>query len=423
MTFFSDLLVASNLTEVRNLVLGYASSAGLAITNWAVGGVGQQTFEAVAAGVQAFSSVVAQVTRGFASLDTSTDPGDYDAYDSTNQSKSPDVGFLSSFGHNTFGTERAEMTFASGTFTLTNAGSVARTFSPGGLSFQRSTASSDGSYPTYYNVEDATVYTNPDGSVSVAAGASVSFPIQAYEAGTKSNAPSSTITLTSSLLGCSGTNPDPVLGTDREDADVYRERCRQASARLSFGGPEDAITYLAAKNLDGTPLTNSLGNIVNINRAQVIGSAGTGIVTAYYAAPSGEPVEDDVIAANNNIMTNAYAVPDAITFVGEAATEQSLSVQGTARVRASSGVSTATLAALAAAAVEEYAASIPIGGVDRVAGAGVLYTRDLEDAVRRAVPSLYAVQVTSPSGASTAVSAGQVVVISSTSSDWTVTAV
>jgi hypothetical protein len=428
MSIFERLVAPSTLDSVRNTVLGYAQAARLKVTDWIVGGTSQQIFESVATALQSFTQIVPQVTRGFASLDTSTDPGDADPYDPANASAAPAEGYLSALGAGTFGTARAGQTFATGFakgfVTLTNGGLSARTFSPGGLIFTRSTASPDGSHPTYRNVADAVlsaIYTNADGSCTLSAGASLTLPVEAIEAGTASNAPESTLSLTTSLLGCSATNATPVLGSDREDAATYRARCRQAAARLSFGGPSDAVEYFAAKNPDGTPLLNGSGAQVAINRAQVLGDSATGIVQSYYASPSGPASSADVTAANDNITKNAYLEADAMTYLGNAATAQMLVVAGTARVRAGAGVSAPTLAAQCAAAAVAYAASVPIGGYDQTAGSGFVYARDVEAAVRAAVPSLYAVQVSV--AASTAIAVGHVLSTTSGQSDWAITVV
>lgn len=431
MSFFDDVIANTTLTAVRTTVIGYAQAAELTITEWIVGGPGQQIFEAVTGALYSFVRDVAKITRGVVSLDTSTDPGDPDAYDPTNEGQPAAPGFLSNFGKNTCGTTRAEETFASGFATLTNSGAGAqvRRFGPQALVFTWTANTPPSPAPTYRNTSDTTIYTNPDGTVTLAVGATLTIPVVAEERGTRSNTPSSSLSLTTTLVGCTASNGAAILAVNREDAEVYRGRCRQAAARLSFAGPADAIAYLAAKTLDGEPLTNELGNVTNINRAQVTNDSATGIVNAYYASPSGPATDEDVTAANDNIELNAYAVTDVATFTGAKALGVPITMAGSARVRAGAGVSVlAVRSAIVGFGDVEGALptafeSFPIGGKDQVAGAGVIYTVDLQAIVAGAFPGLYDVVVSTPAGASTAILAGGVPTLVTSLVSWSITVV
>lgn len=426
MSFFDEALTGETLEAIKAKVIAYAAGAELAITDWISGGTGEQLFQAFSLSLHSATQVVARVTRGFASLDTSTDPGDVDDFDAGNEDLEAASGFLSAYGANTYGTPRGGATFASGFYTFTNAGPGARTFAPDTLTFTW-TVSPPGDglpAPTYRNGADDTIYTNPDGTVTVAAGTSLEIPIVAEEIGSRSSAPASAITLTTTLTGVTGTNADAVTGTDREDATVYRARCRQAPARVSLGGPADAYAYLAAKNLDGTPLLNASGNATGITRVQVSQDSATGVVNVAYGSADGEPIGEDVTAANTNIEAEAFAVPDAITFTGAAATEVSIHVVGSGKIRARAGVTEAAVKAAIVAALEDAFAEFPIGGVDQDgAGAGVIYTTDLQAVAARAYPGLYDVLVTTPAGATTALTFGQVATPNTVAGDWTVTIV
>lgn len=431
MTVFSDSLISETLSSVRAKLISAAQGAGLTVTDWVVGALSQQMLESHAQAAFTFVGSVARIVRGFAGLDYATDPGDPDAYAPSNADLAPSAGFLSNMGLNTFFTERAGATFAGGFVTFTNAGIAARTFGPGALVFTW-TVGPPSPAPTYRNAGDPSIYTNADGTVTVNAGSSLSIPVSAEEIGTRSNAPASSLSLTTSLVGCSATNPLAVLGTDREDAAVYRGRCRKAPARLSLAGPSAAYEYLSAKNLDGTPLYNGVdgsghldgtGDPVNIDRVQVTQDSATGIVNAYYASPEGAAIADDVTAANLNIEAEAFAVPDAITFTGIAATETLVPVIGTGKIAAGPGVSAALVKDAIVAAQEAYFASFPLGGLDQVAGAGVLYTEDLRGVARAAFPGLYAVDVSTPAGATTAIALGHVATTDTDAADWTITVV
>lgn len=421
MSLVDDLFVTETLTAVRDKVLGFAAGAGLTITDWIVGDPGQQLLETVTQALQSFTQITTGITRGFVSLDTSTDPGDPDPWDPENENLTPAQGYLTAFGLNTFFTTRQEASFATGAVTFTNAGAIARTFLPGGLVFTWSVSPPTGNPPTYRNAADPAIYTNPDGSVTVAAGAHIDLPIVAEEIGSRSSAPPSRITLTTSLVGCSATNAAAVTGTDREDAEVYRGKCRQAPARVSLGGPVAIYEYLATKNLDGTPLLNASNNTVGITKVSASNDSATGIVDVYYAANAAAPLAEDVTAANNNIEAEAFACPDSITFTGAAATVTTVTVAGTGKLTPGPGRTTTAAKQAIVDALAAYAIPFPIGGKDQVAGAGVVYKVDLQAVAAAAYPGLYDVLVTTPAGATSAIAAGHVMAISTSTVSWTIT--
>lgn len=425
MSFFDDMIAASSIDEARAIIVGYAQAALLPVTSWIVGSVGQQMLEVATSLTYAAEQARGRIVRGFASLDTSTDPGDVDLYNPSNVDLEPAPGFLSFFGQNTFGTVRVEETFASGYVTFTNAGVTARTFKPYALVFTWTANTPPSPAPTYRNSADNTIYTNPDGSVTVAAGDELTIPVVAEERGTGSNTPAASLSLTTTLIGCTATNGSAVLAVDREAADTYRARCRQAPARVSLAGPDAAYQYLAVTNLDGTPLVNESENPVNINRVWVSQDSATGIVDVYYASPAGVAASEDVTAANDNIEAHAFAVPDAITFTGASATATLINATGTAKIKNRAGLPTnEEIRQIIANAVKDAFKTFPIGGVDQdVDGNGVIYKVDLQAIAAAAFPGLYNVVITSPIGASTAIAAGHVATENQEADDWVLTIV
>lgn len=425
MSLYEDLIQNETITAVRTKVIGYAQAAGLAITSWISGSVGEQLLQTVSTVTYATTAVFAKAIRGFTSLDLSVDPGDADPYDATNVQQTAAPGMLSAFGENTFGTTRGEATLGTGSVLFDNsAGLVARTFAPYALTFTWTVDLGGGipsPPPTYRNAEDATIYVNFDGTVTVPAGGTLLIPVVAEEVGTRSNAGIGALSLTTTLLGVVASNTTPIVGTDREDADTYRERCRQAGSRLSFAGPADAYAYFAAKDLDGEPILNSLGGEVAITRAQVTEESDTGIVNAWFADEDGAPIAEDVTAANANIELNAFVVPDAITYTGQAAVEVVVPVSGTAKMKAVPGIDPAVVKQAILDKLAETFADYPIGGRDQVAGAGFLYKADLQGAVATAYPGLYSATVTTPAASATALAAGRVAKLSSVLADWTIT--
>jgi hypothetical protein len=417
MSIFSDLIANETLSAVRVKIIGYAQAADIQITNWIEGSVGEQTIETFTQASYATALIISSAIRGFASLDTSTDPGDPDAYNDTNEDLDDEPGLLSAHGENTFGTPRIEATFATGFVTFDNtAGTVARVLAPEALTFTWTGGSPPSPAPTYRNSPDAAIYTEPGDVVTVAAGATLVIPVEAEEIGTRSNAPSTTLSLTTTLAGATATNAAPLAGTDRESAVDYRARCREAPARVSLGGPAAAYSYLAKTQLNGDPLTNASGNAVNINRTQVTQDSATGIVDAFFAAPSGVPTGEDVTAANANIESEAFAVPDAITYTGAAAVAVPITVVGTFKL--STGITADAKQAIVDALTEAFKV-IPIGGLDQVLGAGVVYTEDIQRDAANSYTGLYNVLVTTPAGATTALALGEVATLTTTVGDWT----
>jgi len=433
MASFLDLIAVPTATAIRDTVRGFAVSAGLKINNWRSGGIGQQMLEWQVAATDAATRMINRAVRGYASLDTSVDPGDVDAYDANNETLEPAPGFLSSFGANTFDTTRIEQTFASGSVVFTNNGVVARTFLPYGLTFTWTVSPPSGRPPpTYRNVEDATVYTDPGGTVTVPVGGTVTLPVQCDFAGSLGSCPSDALTLTTTMIGCTASNTDPVVGNDRESVELYRERCRKSSARLSLGGPAAIYEYLANTNLDGSPLYNAAAvpAPVGITRTQVSTDSTTGIVTVYYATASGAPIAADVTAANLNIEQNSAAVGDCVTFTGIGAAEATVDVAGTVKIKNASGLDVSAIKSAIVLSLANLFQTIPISGHDPnsvpsipgLPGFGVLYLNDIEAAVKNSYPGLYAVTTSAPT-ANLLVPNGVVMVLNSTVSDWIITVV
>ncbi|MEI8257734.1 MAG: baseplate J/gp47 family protein [Deltaproteobacteria bacterium] len=432
MSAWDDAITPKTESGIRSTLIGYAQAAGLQVSAWVNGDVGQQILETMVTGTYAFAAVITSIVRGWISLDTSTDPGDVDTADASNVTLAPSSGFLSNLGSNVFGTTRTAEGFASGLVTFTNAGPGSRDIAPETLTFTYTGGSPPSPAPTYRNSADASIYVNLDGTVTVGVGASVSLPIAAEEIGTASNAPPAVVTLTTVLSGCTATNAAAILGNEREDADTYRARCRLAPSRTSLGGPGNAIAYLASKQADGTALINGVGGTVDITRVYVTADSSIGSVDAWYASPTGPASADDVIAANLNISGTTYGVADCITFGpgatgGIAAVATSIHVAGSVSVRARAGVTSAALQTAVKAAIVsalgDWFKTIEIGGFDRVLGAGVVYTADLQSIARGAYPGLYDVDVTTPGATTTAITLGHVATLNSVAADWTVAVV
>ena len=451
MTSPTILYVAETADSVRAKIVGYAQTANLLITNWIAGAVGQQVLETVAQTLAGELAIVAQAIRGAASLDTSTDPGDVDPYDPANASLAPSPGFLSNKGRADYGTERIGETYATGTINFANglvpnSGAVNQTIAPGALTFQSTVPNDAGVYPTYRNSNTA--------PISVGVGVTVSVPVEAEQPGIAYNAASANIVtiLVNTLPGVTVTNPSPILGTDRQPADAYREACREAASLTSPNGPSDSYRYLATTGRDDGTFGNSLtGNSLGITKIYVSQDNSSGIVSVYYAGPSGASGLNGAIPnpsgpftpgttfvqAANYLISNTpgvIAVPDAITFSGQAATEVTIAVTFLIKFKAkdvgyapgtyaytsptSLPVGLRPLGDAILAAYDAYFAAEPIGGDDQDAnGNGFVWTEDFKGVLYGVslypgtVLRGYDAVVTAPSGSSTALATGHVAVL------------
>lgn len=444
MSLFSDYFSPESLSVTLARVTGYAQAAGLALTNFVKVSVPYQLVQTVTRTANYSSVLVSQLVRGRASLDTATDPGDVDPYDPTNASAPEAPGMLDEYGRGHFGTARTQETFASGPMTITNASGGAIYIAPEQVTFTSDILGANGLYPTYRNKADATVYTNPDGTATIADGATLTVTIIAEEIGIASNAGAGHVSLTTSLgTGVSATNASAILASAREDADAYRARCRIAAAFLSLGGPADAYRFIALGaqkdeddnvfffppwaadtttaigiDVDGNFATfpNARGTSLGINRVQVSESSATGSVIVTFASAGGDPGAQ-VLTDISALLDEVYW-PECTTRVFQRATPDVVNFVGTIKARAGAGVSVATIEDAADAALEAAFTTYDIGGFDRILGAGTIYKQEYESTINGSDSHVYKVTLATPSG-DTALAAGHVATLGTTT--WTVT--
>lgn len=418
---FEDLITLPTLSGIKAVVLDTATAAGLMVRGWILGRPSERWVEIVARVTDEFASVVTtQAIRGFF-LDLATDPGDPG---DLSADQTPRPGWLSTLGLSWYGVSRRGRTFATTSVIVTNVGGTPATFKPTDLTFERNTPNADGGVPTYRNTSDPSIYTGIGGTLTLTPGASATIPVIAEQEGSAGSAVAGSIaTVTTQSFGtltCS--NPTAAVGTDREDAELYRARCRIAASKLSPGGPGAAYRYAANTARDGSPLQRFDGSgVVGTNRTYVSVENATGKVTVFYADPDGPSDQVDVSSSNANITGIALGVitdplgvlPDAITLLpvvtdpntggpgGAPAIANPIFIVGTARVKARPGVTGSALIALAQQALAEQLdvvtfPAIPIGGLDQVAGVGVIYKSDLADAITDAMDGIYGVDIEDP---------------------------
>jgi hypothetical protein len=453
MVDFADLVTLPTRAQIKAGIISVAQALTpgppLPVTSWVLGDPSERWVEISARLVDMFlSSITTQAVRAMF-FDLSTDPGD--AGD-LSLDQTPRPGWLSAMGAGWWGVLRGGATYATGDLLVTNSGSTPATFAPFALTARRVTAGTDGGYPTFRNSADPAIYVGAGGTLTLAPGASATIPFIAEQLGSYSNAAPGQIAVmvTQSFGTLTCTNASPVLGDDREERAAYIARCRQQSAAASPNGPQDAYRYASTTGADGLPLQLYDGSgATTVNRVYVSADSSTGHVLVYLANPTGAATAAEVSSANGNIngITIAHTdgvvynpnpigvvpdtatlgptITDAVTGADgpSAATEVPIVVLGTARIKAVPGYASLSLIASAQASIgaslSAYFSTIPIGGVDQVAGAGVVYRSDLSDTVRDgnpddivegviASPVLYGVDIDRPTTATSAILLGRV---------------
>lgn len=441
MVAFADLLQLPTLEEIKARVIAFAEDAQLKVKNFIPGEPSERWLEIIPRSIDAFLSNITTTAVRMFFLELATDPGDAGDL-STDQTPRP--GFLSALGAGWYGVTRGQATYAPGVVTLTNTGTLPATISAYDLTFQRSSAGADGGYPTYRNETDATVYTGPGATLTLAPSASATIPIIAEQAGSVANASPGEISVvvTNSFGTFSVTNANPVIGADREERALYISRCRLQSGAASPNGAADAYRYASTTGADGKPLQLWDGTgATTVNRVFVSPDSSTGEVLIYLANSTGPASTVEVSSANGNINgitiadTNGVVwnpnpigvVPDGIV-LGPTVTDTKTQapgpakaiatnvgfLAGTVRIKAIPGVASLTLIRDIHVAIEAaeslYFETIPIGGLDQVAGAGVVYRNDLEAVLKDSYPGLYAANLTKPSSVTQVISLGHVAV-------------
>jgi hypothetical protein len=458
---FSDLMQSRTVAGLKTQLIALCQSAGLPVTSWVPGDPSERWLDLTPRMVfSVLAGITTQAVRGLF-LDLSTDPGDVG---DLSADQTPRAGFLSALGEGWYGVTRRGQTYATTTVVLRNNGTAPATFAPYQLTFTTAppgsgpsgggeAAKSDGGRPTYRNTTDGSIYTGIGGTLTLAPGASsVPIPIQAEQIGSYGTASANAIICITQTYGTLATTASAMaVGLDRESADDYRARCRLAASRLSPGGPAAAYTYAATTARDGSPLQrwDGSGN-VGVTRIYVARNGSAGTVDVYLADADGPADTVDVESASANMLGLALGVnsdplgvvpdcitlgPDATTYSGQFASSTpraapavatAITIVGTAKVRRVAGMSDAALAAAAKAAIETvampaYFASVPIGGFDQTAGAGVVPTADFVGVAYSAYSGVHGAVVTTPAGSSTAIAAGHVATL--TSCTFTITVV
>jgi len=264
-----------------------------------------------------------------------------------------------------YNVDRNTGTFAAGSVTLTNtAGGV---FSPGiGDVIALNTTTGK----TYRNTAAFTLAAFEAGKV---------VPFEAIELGADSTAaPADVDALETVLLGVTVTNAVALVGQDAETDAALRTRCLAKTATLSPNGPADAYRFvsLSAVTSDGAPagvtrvtVTPDGAGTVDVAVADGAGSL-TGTV-GDLSTPLG--------AVDEAIQTQV--VPLGVTAIVASAVAASIAITYEVWAKSTIGLTDAQLGDAIDLALTNYLAIIPIGGDEKVTGAGFVWV----DAIRSVI--------------------------------------
>lgn len=319
----ADLFTAPTATQIRQSLVDNLVALQVPADKWVKGGVASTILTVVSILMAITAGIISGVINGFF-LPTATGIS---------------LKLLAQF---MYGITLPDATFASGNVTLTNSGGGSFSFDIGGY-----TALNSSTKVTYTN--SAAFVLSPTSTAIV--------PVTATTIGSAGNAaPGAIDTNVTSLLGVTVTNPLALAGVDAPSDASIRTLCINKLGALSVRGVRTAYAYAVQ-----TALNSTTGAPVNINRWTISAASHTGTVTTYVASPTGVPATDDVTGVATNI--EAIARPEAVTAIVTPATALAYTPSITVWASLPAGVTAAVAKVAVDAALVDFIATYPIGGV------------------------------------------------------------
>lgn len=366
----ASLILTETRAAIYNYALGIATGLGLPVTSWQVGDPTRSLYHVLSAKLEAFeSNVSGYIKSGF--LDHATGV------------------WLKVLAEQVYGVAVPPATYAETTVVLTNASTNLYIIDAGDLTFASSVTGK-----TYRNTTGGTLAVGPATTLSVT--------VVADEAGSASSAGAAEITrLVTALDGVTCTNATAAVGIDEQDESVTKQQCKDMQDATSPDGARGAYAYFA-RNPD-------YGGTSAITRVRTYGDSTAGVVTIYFAGPSGGSSAADVALAQLAIVT--WCLPLCITLVAAAATNVTIAVTYELWLYKSCNKTVAEVRTAVSTALGVLFSARPIGG-DVVAPAttGKIYQSDILATIVKAIPEGFRASVSAPSG-DTALTNGQVAVL------------
>lgn len=324
-----QILTPSTQAQVRANIVSTLQSLNIPADKWVAGGVASSIITAAAA---VLSSLSTQLSNGVTAYFLPQASG----------------GILALVAQYVYGVTPPTATFAKGNYTLTNSGGVPYTVLQNQFICQ-STVIPIGQTA-------GMTYTNAFGGFTVPASGSVTFVVEATQAGSIGNASPGDITkLVTPLTNVTGTNPTALQANDAPSDASIRTLCTNALGVRSVRGPRTAYAYAIQ-----TALNAVSGNPVNINRWSISPSSHTGIETIVVASPSGTTDPNDILGVISNI--EAVARPDAVQVFVSAASLSNYTATISSYVQVPPGVSATSVQTAMQTAVATLFANYPVGG-------------------------------------------------------------
>lgn len=297
-----------------------------------------------------------------------------------------------------YGVEAKAESYATCTCRLTNNGGGVYTFDAGDLTVKK------GNGVTYHNTTGGTLLGKS------ASATTLDLEFVADVAGSSGSANIGEINaLVTAYLGVSVANTTAALGTDTEEDEPLRVRCRAKLGMLSPNGPDDAYNYVATST------------VASVTRAKCVASTTYGNVTVYVASDAGPVSQSDVDTILDAVTKQA--TPLCVTPSVKSAVAKTVTVQYHLWLYQTVGETEANIKTAVATALAKMFSLRPIGGdVLTANGAGALYLSLISRTIEAVYPNhAYRVQLVSPT-VDVSLASNEVAILS-LSADSTVTLV
>lgn len=379
MISLADLLAPQTREDAKTSIYNAMSDLGLPVTGWKSGAWVRTIVSCVAVVLEAGLQVQNKLTRaGF-------------------REYVQDRAWAVLNATQVYGYTPRDATFASGTFTLDNAGgNVYNDVQPGELVVQCSSTKKN--------------YTNTAVFSIGALETGVDVAGRAIESGSGSSVSAAGInTLVTAYLGLSVTNAEAWVGLDEETIAEINVGCDEQLDSLSPDGPAGAYASAAKKAVRTSDGTN-----VGVTRTKVSANSSTGEVTLYCATATGgitgDALDPDTDLGAIAVAMQAWAVPLGVTALPDTATTLTFAIEYTAVYETTAGITTGDRETLNEIALGVFMATEPIGGREIPPADGKVFHDAIEGVIRNASPGCVTVNVTTPA-ADTTLTTAQVPVL------------
>jgi hypothetical protein len=193
--------------------------------------------------------------------------------------------------------------------------------------------------------------------------------------------------LVTTLSGVTVTNEHALSGTNPEDDEALKRRCRDRTGALSPNGPRDAYGHVARN------AKRENGDAIGVTRVATQAD-GRGSVDVWVATPSGAVDSSDLGRIAQAIREQAE--PLAVNAVVESASNLSVPITYELWMYSSAGLTAKQVEKLVSGALVKLLQNTPIGG-HLVDGDRRLYISDIASAIDSVRPEIFRVAISEPS--------------------------